>query len=217
MAKTNTVLFDFDGTVMDTNSVIIGSWQHTFRTIEGKERPVADIVKTFGEPLDHTMAKLFPHMDPGEAVAIYRSFHYNNFGDMIKLFPGMRELLEALKARGYKLGLVTSRLKKTTMEGLEQYRIKEYFDAVVTCEDTARHKPDPEPVNITLGKLGSKPEESIMLGDTMYDILCAKNAGVKSVLVGWSLAVQEEEKAEGSAPDYIIKTAGELLDILSRE
>jgi len=217
VTKINTVLLDFDGTVMDTNAVIIGSWQHTFRTIEGKERPVADIIKTFGEPLDHTMARLFPHMDSRDAVSIYRSFHYNNFGDMIKLFPGIPELLAALKGRGYKLGLVTSRLRRTTMEGLEQYRIKEYFDAVVTCEDTSKHKPDPEPIDITLRKLGSKPDESIMLGDTMHDILCARNAGVKSVLVDWSLAVSEEEKTGESAPDYIIKAADELLAILAKE
>ena len=217
MAKINTVLLDFDGTVMDTNSVIIGSWQHTFRTIEGKEKPVSEIIKTFGEPLDHTMARLFPHMDTDDAVSIYRSFHYNNFGEMIKLFPGIPELLAALKERGFKLGLVTSRLRRTTMEGLEQYGIKEYFDAVVTCEDTSKHKPDPEPINATLEKLSAKPEESIMLGDTMHDVLCARNAGVKSVLVDWSLAVTEEERAGENAPDHIIKAAEELLEILAKE
>ena len=216
MAVINTVLLDFDGTVMDTNSVIIGSWQHTFRTIEGSERQVEEIVKTFGEPLDRTMAALFPDMDLDEAVSIYRSFHRDNFGEMIKLFPGVFELLKSLKGQGYKVGLVTSRLKATTMEGLEKYGIKEFFDTVVTADDTSRHKPDPEPVNIALNRLCSKPEESIMLGDTMHDVLCAKAAGVKSALVSWSLAVSEEERAGEGAPDFIIDEAEELMDILSR-
>lgn len=214
MTKINTVLFDFDGTVMDTVGVIVDSWQHTFRTIEGKERPVEEILATFGEPLEMTMARMFPDTDVEESVAIYRSFHHDNFGERIKLFPGVKELLETLKGNGYKLGLVTSRLTGTTMQGLEQYKIKHYFDAIVTCDDCNKHKPDPEPINIALGQIGAKPEESIMLGDTMLDIMCAKNAGVKSVLVGWAVAVSEEEKTGANAPDYIIETAEELLEIL---
>ena len=214
MVKINTVLFDFDGTVMDTTGVIVDSWQHTFRTIEGKERPVQEIIATFGEPLEVTMSKFFPRFDTAEAISIYRSFHRDNFGERIKLFPGVKELLVALKEKGYKTGLVTSRLKGTTMEGLERYGIKDCFDAIVTCDDCEKHKPDPEPINITLQKLDSKPEGSIMLGDTMLDILCAKNAGVKSVLVGWAVAVSEDEKTGENAPDYVIETAEELFEIL---
>ena len=74
MTKINTVIFDFDGTIMNTNDVVIKSWQHTFRTIEGKERPVESIIKTFGEPLYITMEKMFPHIPVEEAVEIYRSY-----------------------------------------------------------------------------------------------------------------------------------------------
>jgi len=214
MAKINTILFDFDGTVMDTVDVIICSWQHTFKTIEGKERPVSDIVRTFGEPLETSMKKFFPNVDPDDSIEIYRSYHRDNFGERIKLFPGVKELLASLKEKGYKLGLVTSRLTTTTVEGLVKHEIGEYFDAVVTADDCTKHKPDPEPVDITLEKLNSKPEESIMLGDTMFDIICARNAGVKSVLVGWAVAVTEEEKTGENAPDYIIETAEELFEIL---
>ena len=105
----------------------------------------------------------------------------------------MKELFAELRAKGYKLGMVTSRLRQTTSQGLEKYEINEYFDVVVTADDTKKHKPDPEPVYIALKKLGSAPQSSIMLGDTMYDILCAKNAGVKSVLVSWSEAPMQTE------------------------
>lgn len=214
MQKINTILFDFDGTVMDTVDVIVCSWQHTFKTLEGRERPVSDIVKTFGEPLETTMKKFFPGVNTDEAIEIYRGYHRDNFGKRIKLFPGMKRLLASLKEKGYKVGLVTSRLTGTTIEGLEKHGIREYFDAVVTCDECTKHKPDPEPINITLDKLHSAPEESIMLGDTMFDILCAKNAGVKSVLVGWAVAVTEEEKTGENAPDYIIESAEELFEIL---
>ena len=214
MAKITTILFDFDGTLMDTNDLIISSWQHTFKIIEGKERPVSEIIPTFGEPLDYTVARLFPHLDIEEVISVYRSYHIDNFGARINLFPGMKELLASLKEMGYKLGLVTSRLPGTTAQGLEKYGIAEFFDAVVTAADTKKHKPDPEPILMALEKLDSKPQESMMIGDTKHDILCAKNAGAVSVLVGWAIAVPEESRVGENAPEHIIERAEDLFEIL---
>ena len=212
----DTVLFDFDGTVMNTNDVILQSWQHTFRTLRGREEDPEVLLKTFGEPLETTMKKFFPEMPVGESIKVYRSFHYDNFGDLISVFPGMDDLIAEVKRRGYSLGLVTSRLYNTTMQGLEKYGLKEYFDVIVTANDTTKHKPDPEPVNITLEKLGAKPENSIMLGDTLFDLMCAKNAGVRSVLVSWSLALSGKTKEDlgDAAPDYILEKPEDLLEII---
>ena len=214
MRKVDTVLFDFDGTVMDTTEVIVNSWQHTFKTLEGKERPLEEIYPTFGEPLPTTMARFFPDHPVEESIKIYRSYHYDNFGDLIRVFPGMQELLADLQGDGYTLALVTSRLLGTTMQGLNAYDLNQYFDTVLTCEDTDKHKPDPAPINITLERLGKKPENSIMIGDTMFDMLCAKNAQVKSVLVDWSVAVGEDDRNGENGPDYIIKDPMEIKDIL---
>jgi pyrophosphatase PpaX len=211
----NTVLFDFDGTVMDTNSVIINSWQHTFRALTGAERPVSDIVATFGEILHDTVARFFPDVPAEKCVEIYRSYHRDNFGPMISVFPGVRELLAELKERGFTLAIVTSRLPATTAEGLEKYELTGYFDLIVTCEDCKKFKPDPEPALIALARLGKRPEEALMVGDTRNDILCARRAGVKSVLVGWSAALTGDERAGEDAPDYRIERAEDLLDILA--
>lgn len=214
MSKYDTILFDFDGTVMDTNNVIIQSWQHTFRTLQNREQDVEKIISTFGEPLETTIKYLFPDIPVQDAVEVYRSYHYDNFGELINVFPGVRELLRELKKRDYKVGLVTSRLRKTTMQGLEKYELVSYFDVIVTADDTTKHKPDPEPVNIALKRLGSLPETSMMLGDTMFDMRCAKNAGVDPVLVGWALAVTEEEKNGPDGPKFIIEKAEDLLDLI---
>ena len=103
---TDTVLFDFDGTIMNTNDVILMSWQHTFRILENREEDRDRLIQTFGEPLEDTMRKFFPHVPTDEAIEIYRSFHRDNFGELISLFPGMKELLEEVKRRGFKTGLV---------------------------------------------------------------------------------------------------------------
>ncbi len=211
---TDTVLFDFDGTLMDTTDVIVGSWQHTFVTLTGKEGDLKKIYRTFGEILRDSMVKMFPDNDPDEAVEIYRSYHRDNFGERIKVFPGMRGLLAKLKSQGIRTALVTSRAYVTALEGLESYELLDYFDVLVTCDDTDRHKPDPEPVNIALDKLGSKPENALMIGDSMYDIMCARNAGVRSVLVGWQLAVTPEEINGENGPDYTVETAEEILELI---
>jgi len=104
----------------------------------------------------------------------------------------------------------------STTLGLEKYKLKECFGAIVTADDTDKHKPDPEPVHIALEKLGSKAEESILIGDARFDVLCARNAGIKSVLVAWSIALSDEERAGEYAPDHVINTAEEVLQILDQ-
>jgi len=212
--KITTVLFDFDGTIMNTNEIVIKSWQHTYRTVKGEELPAERIVKTFGEPLYITMARLFPQIAPETGIEIYRSYLREHYAFMIKPFPGMVDLVIEVKERGYKTGLVTSRVKDTTVSGLVQFGLYSHMDCLVTCEDTDKHKPDPEPIKIALGKLSANPDETIMLGDTMFDIICARNAGVKSALVGWQMALDEEEINGSNGPDFLVEKPRDLFDII---
>jgi pyrophosphatase PpaX len=211
--KINTVLFDFDGTLIDTNDIIIESFQHTFKTVIGEEKPVEEIIKTFGEPLGLTMEKMLD-IDPNEAIRIYRSYHNQKFEDLIKIFPGMLELVKELYERGYKLAIVTSRLRNTTLIGLRKFDIEKYFSYVLTADDTEKHKPDPAAINIVLEKLNSTPDEAIMIGDSKFDIMCANNAGVKSILVGWAISLSEEEIEGIYKPTYIAEKAEDVLRIL---
>lgn len=216
--KKTTVLFDYDGTIMDTNDIILKSWQYTFRTLGAKELPMEVIFSSFGEPLQITMEKYFPGKNEDEikeAIDIYRSYQVDHYKELIEMFPGMAQLIKDLKARGYKVGLVTSRLRNSTEIGLKKFGLLEAFDYIVTADDTEKHKPDPEPVLIALEKLQAKPEEAIMIGDSMFDILCAQNAGVEAVLVGWAKAAEAQRKVVETKPEYVIQKAEEILDILN--
>lgn len=215
--KKNTVLFDFDGTLMDTNDIIMKSWQHTFRTIEGKERPKELILETYGEPLELTMRKFFPDFGKTaihEAIDTYRGYQVHHYKELIHMFPGTEQLVRTLKRKDYKVALVTSRLRNSTESGLEKFGLLDQFDYIVTADDTEKHKPDPEPVLIALDKLNSRPPEAVMVGDSMFDILCAQNAGVEAVLVGWAVAAHAQRNVVEIKPEYRIETAEELLGIL---
>ena len=213
MSKIKAVLFDFDGTIMDTNTIILKSWKHTFNTVLGRDPVHEEIVATFGEPLEVTMGKLFPDRDTHEMVETYRNYQRHIYKDDITMFPGMKETILELQKRGYKVAIVTSRLWYSTRTGLYKFDIADCFDAVVSAEDTTIHKPDPTPCLLCLDKLGVTADEALMVGDSKYDILCARNAGVKSVLVSWSISVGDELRKE-LAPEYYITEAEQLLDIV---
>jgi len=214
---TDTVLFDFDGTIMDTNQVIIDSWQTTFRTLEGREQDVDVLLNTFGEPLEKTLRDFFPNVPLEESIEIYRGYQRDFFLESIHLFPGIRELLDELLQRQVKMALVTSRLRHTTEQALDKFDLYKYFGYVVTADDVTRHKPDPQCINIALDRIDSRPEQTLMIGDSLFDILCARNAGCGSVLVSWSMTLADKLQSGFSpeeAPDMIIDHPQQILKLL---
>ena len=213
----DTVLFDFDGTIMDTNDVIIGSWQHVYKTLRGEEGDLTYILSTFGEPLEYSMENSFPEVSKEVSVKIYRDWQKEHFLDMIHLFPGVEEMLAEVKARGYRTGIATSRLSESLHRALSHFDLYKYFDAIVAVEDIEETKPAPDTVFKALDKLSARIENAIMMGDSRLDILCARNAGVPSILVGWSATLAgktKEDFAPGEAPDFIIQKPEELFEII---
>ena len=163
------VAFDFDGTVIDTNKLIVDSWQHTFLKFHGYRHSEQEIYGTFGETLYDSMKDFF-HEKADEAIACYREYQKDSWRESVRVFPGITGLLQELENQGRTLLLVTSRLKPTTMEYLEHFDLKRFFKVVITSNDTKAHKPDPEPVMMALAKAGGRPEESVMVGDTRFRI-----------------------------------------------
>ena len=211
----NTILWDFDGTLLNTNDVILESWQHTYEHYYGRRMPVEHITKCFGEPLLVTMAREFPDVPPKDSAEVYREFQKDIAYVWAKSIPGVFELVEELKEKGYKQCIVTSRTTESTLRYLSLFDKGHLFDGLVTCDDTDKHKPEPEPILLGLEKMGSAREEALMVGDGVFDIKCANNAGVDSVLVGWSHYVDEESMAaDGYEPTYRIERPEQLLDLI---
>lgn len=212
----NTVLFDFDGTLVNTNDVIIASWQHTYMHYLGREESLEKITACFGEPLLLTMEREFPEVDPRESAEVYRNFQKENADELVKIFPGIKELLESLKTDGFRMGVVTSRTRESAQRYMDMFGIGDYFEEMVSCDDTEIHKPNPEPILLCLKKMGITAEEALMVGDSPFDIKCANNAGVKSVLVGWRITGDGQTLIDDAREDFTISEPSELVGVLKR-
>ena len=225
------IIFDFDGTLANTNNIIIASWQATFEHYLGHTLPVREIEATFGEILVNTIGRLIPDAPVNEVVDYYRAYQDSHQQDYeVYVFEGIRELLEQLRERGCIIGVGTSRTAYSFWNYMKKLGMDGYVDEVVTMNDVTSHKPDPETIDAVLIKMMAHAGEAydsgsgipdavrkaaLMVGDTKYDIGCANNAGVDSVMVGWSHYVDEEDMlADGFVPTYRMERPEQLLEII---
>jgi pyrophosphatase PpaX len=207
-----TVLFDLDGTLVDSGAIILASFKHAARTVlarDVEEEQIAALVG--GSNLHDQMRVLSPsHVD--ELVRVYRE-HNRPLHDELQAFEGVEELMETLSEQGRMLGIVTAKGRQTVDLAFAVLSLERYFDAVVTADMTDRHKPDPAPVLKALELLESEPADAAFVGDSPYDIAAGKAAGVFTVAVSWGKIHPEERLLEAGA-DVLVHSPKELLDVL---
>lgn len=209
------LLFDLDGTLIDTNTLILDSFKHAFKKHLNIIPPESEIVKLFGEPLERSLAKyVHSKSERMELITSYRNYNDTNHDSVAKPFDGVKDALIELR-KEFKIAVVTSKRSIMAHRGLELFQIKEYFDAIITPEDTKEHKPNPDPALCACKALGVNPEEAIMVGDSHNDILCGKNAGTKTCLVTYTALDLEELKL--LKPDFIVDNIIELSEVNKEE
>lgn len=204
------ILFDLDGTLIDTNELIIESFKYTFDKHLNRDVSREEIVRTFGELLRNTMAK-YDEQNADLMVSIYRNYNEKNHDQKATLFEGVEEGLKALKSKGIKMAIVTSKRRKLVDRVLKLLNIYDYMDVIVTPESTDKHKPLGDPAEKACELLGIIPGEGIMVGDSYNDILCGRNAGCRTSIVKYT-ALSLEELMEYK-PDYVIENIKDLVDI----
>ncbi|MBY0123406.1 pyrophosphatase PpaX [Bacillus sp. S/N-304-OC-R1] len=212
--QVNTILFDLDGTLIDTNELIISSFLHVLGNYYPDCYKREDVIPFLGPTLRETFESINPEKVE-EMIVAYREFNIGNHDLLVKEFPGVFETVKTLKESGYKIGIVTTKMLKTVKMGLSLTKLDQFFDVVVALDHVQKPKPDPEPILKALELLQSKPEEAIMVGDNSHDILGGKNAGTKTAGVAWS--VKGKEFLQGFQPDYMLDNMADLLDILKVE
>jgi pyrophosphatase PpaX len=210
----NTLLFDLDGTLIDTNELIITSFLHTLNHYYPDQYKREDVLKFMGPPLFDT----FNEMDKErteEMIATYREYNLAQHDALVTEFDGVFEAVKTLHDKGYKLGIVTTKMRGTVNMGLKLTKLDQFFDVVVALDDVERAKPDPEPVNKALDQLHASPEEAIMIGDNHHDILAGKNAGTITAGVAWS--IKGKEHLATFKPDYMLEHISDILTIVGAD
>jgi pyrophosphatase PpaX len=209
------VLFDLDGTVLDTVTLILQSHRHAVRTVLGKELSDEELVSQVGRPLMEQMQVFSPDRAE-ELFTVYRTWNHANTKRLIATYDGINELLDALAADGRTLGLVTSKSRDAVDLAFDSVPgIGERFSVVLSSDDTALHKPSPEPILRALELLGSDGTGgACYVGDAPFDLQSAKAAGVKAIAVTWGFFDRAALEAEN--PDVICETPAELLEAIRR-
>ena len=180
-------LFDADGTLVDTIDLIVDCFSYITARYAGRTPPREVIVAGIGTPLvDQLTLHLGREFATQDVLDDYLAYQLRVMGDRVALFPGIAEGLRVLRQSGKKLAVVTARRRFSLEIILRQTGIAQFFDVVVTPEDTGRHKPDPQPALLAMARLGADPAATVMIGDAVHDISCGAAAGIDTVFVGWS-------------------------------
>jgi pyrophosphatase PpaX len=207
-----TVIFDLDGTLIDSVPLIVASHRHALATVLGREYPEEMLRAGIGRPLLEQM-RVFDAERAQELFDVYREFNHRVHDEYVRVFPGMLELCDDLRGSGVPVAVATSKmldavlLAYAAIPGLE-----ERVDAMVTIESTATHKPGPEPIEHALALLGRGADGAVYVGDAPSDLQAARAAGVAAVAVTWGACTREA--LAGEEPDAIADTPAELAAIL---
>jgi pyrophosphatase PpaX len=207
-----TVLFDLDGTLIDSGAMILASYRHAVRTVLAREVP-DEVLAGFiggGSIRDHMSELDEAHAD--ELVRVYRS-HNEPLHDDLEAFAGVEDVLRALRGEGRRLGIVTAKRRRTVDLAFAVLPIEHFFEAVVTTEMSERHKPHPDPVLTALELLETDPAEAAFVGDSPFDVRAGKAAGVFTIAVTWGNIHPVERLVEAGA-DLVVDRPRELLHVL---
>lgn len=203
-----TMLFDLDGTILDTNELIITSFLEALKGTVPEGFCRDHIIPSMGAPLVDQMRRFSGLEDVTHLVDAYREVNLRLHDDYVKPFEAVKEVLERLQANGIKLGVVTTKMRLTTERGLRFVGIHAYMDAVITIDDVKNAKPHPEPVLKAMELLGADPATTLMLGDSTVDMQSAVAAGALPVGVAWSMKGCQILRDAGAA--YVIDDMREL-------
>ena len=207
-----TVLFDLDGTLIDSGSLILASFRHATQEVLGRMIPDAVLMAGVGGHSIQEQMREFDETRADELVRVYREHNMTIYRD-VRAFAGVEGVLERLRVEGRRLGVVTVKGRPTVDVTFEVLPLGGYFETVVTGDDTERHKPDPEPLLLALERLGVSAESAAYVGDSPFDIRAAKAAGMVAVAVAWG-GIHPLPRLEAEEPDAVVNEPSELVHVL---
>lgn len=203
------ILFDNDGTLVDTHDLILESFRYTLKAVLGAEPSDEEIMRGVGTPLAAQMATFSDNRQiQEELLRVYREHNHAHHDQTIAAFPGVVDGLARLHDRGIVIGVVTAKMHALAWHGLEIVGAAPYLSCLIGADDCALSKPDPAPIAQAVTLLGLAPEECLYVGDSPYDIQAGNAAGCITVAVLWGMFSEGVLQAEN--PAHVITSFSEL-------
>jgi len=207
------LLFDLDGTLVDTVELILASARHAFAEHPAPRPTDADWIAGIGKPLRVQIEELAERAEQVEGlVARYREFFWAHHDDMTRPFPGAAELLAGLRAAGHPVGVVTAKWVEPAWKSLRLTGLAPHVEAVVGADSIPEHKPDPAPVRLLLRQLGRTPAEALLVGDSPHDIAAGNAAGVTTAAALWGASAHAVLIA--ARPAHLLSALGEVAGLV---
>ncbi|GAA0176742.1 pyrophosphatase PpaX [Clostridium sediminicola] len=208
------ILFDFDGTLIDTNEAVIESLKDSIESFTGRVVDFKELIPILGKPIVEQM-KYFSEEMCSDMVEHYRTGYRSREEEKTFIFENIEEMLRVLKSKGYKIGITSNKSRRGINYGLNRFNLVSYIDFIISVDDVEKKKPHPECINKVIKENGYSIDELIIIGDSPHDINCGINAGIKTALVSWTLFPMKEFKS--ASPDYVLKDPLELVEVIEKE
>lgn len=181
--KYSEIVFDIDGTLLNTEYSVLQGLQDTLQTLTGRLYPLEELMFSLGIPGLDTLDQLsIP--DPVESLKLW-NINIKKYEHTVQVYEGIPELVAAVRKAGCGLGIVTSQSYAEYASGFAAYPLSQYFTTVIRADDTTGHKPDPDPLLKYMSLTGAAPEQVLYIGDSIYDMKCAESSGADFALAGW--------------------------------
>ena len=207
------LLFDLDGTVLDTEESILASYHYACDTVLGYRLNDQELLDLVGIPLPEQIEKLAP-AEYGEAmVKAYREHQQQYQDDFIKDFPGIEKVLKTFADASWPMAVVTSKRIEPAWQGLNLFKLGDYFQLLIGAEDSKNHKPLPDPLLLAAERMSIQPENCVYIGDSPYDMQAAKAAGMLAVGAEWGFFSYERLVEAGA--NFVVESCDKLPEALS--
>ena len=211
--KIKGVLFDLDGTLVNTTPLILESFRHTFKEFGLPVPADSELVAGFGLPMRTAVTAYMPEEMADEFCDAYRAYQRTRHDELIEGIDGVAETLAALAECGVKMAVVTSKKRPAAIRDLGCYDLVKYFDTIIACDDCAENKPLPGPSLMALKQLSLSGAECLAVGDSPFDLQSARGAGCRTAAVRYTSFDWDYILTEGK-PDYVLNKMTDLLTLI---
>jgi pyrophosphatase PpaX len=208
------VLFDLDGTLIDSIELILNSAKHAFRDFDGHVPTDAEWLTGVGIPLV-TMFERYArsHAERDALIAKYREYQFAHHDRLVRCYDTVIETVDLIRAAGHPAAIVTSKTTTLAKRGLDHVGLGPHFDVIIGCDRCERHKPDPEPVRIALEELGYQADDAVFVGASVHDMHAGNAAGVTTIAALWGPFSREDLVA--SQPRHYLERMADLPSLLA--